>query len=109
MNVPSLHTISHLRNPGDFSRFTGVRKDLGNKSQKFIVRLNYAISLEYFSVVIYFYSRKTREIRSLLSYLSPWFYIFSICLACSGNFSLSPPCSVPESAETPSFSNQPLC
>lgn len=49
------------------------------------------ISLEYFFflVVIYFYSRKTREIRSLLSSLSPWFYMFSICLACSCHFFFS--------------------
>lgn len=32
-----------------------------------MMRFNCTISLEYFSVIIYFYGRKSREIRSLLS------------------------------------------
>lgn len=48
ISVLSLHTVSRWRNPRDFSRFNGGRKDWRAKSQKFVIRLDDMVSLQYF-------------------------------------------------------------
>lgn len=75
------------------------KKDLWNESQKFMMRLNCMISLEYFSVMTYFYGRKSRDITSLLSYLSLGFTYSASAWLVAAVFPSLPPAPPPASRQ----------